>query len=166
MSDPDSELELEVGEYIPAPATTTTAIDPALLNDPDALLDALNKARIEAVNNYAGMDMADPKYASLRLKAMKDAGDQVLAQRRLVLEEDAAQSDKEIAQSLAEISTRLARGSDGHPFARKIEKGGSVALPEKVNRKDLKINPTTMNESATKVTYDQFMDEHYKEDEA
>lgn len=164
MSDPDSELELEVGEYIPAPAATT--IDPALINDPDALLEALNKSRIEAINNYAGMDMADPKYASLRLKAMKDAGDQVLAQRRLVLEEDAAQSDKDIAQSLAEISARLARGSNGHPFARKRTENGTVALPEKVNRKDLKIKPTTMNESATKVTYDKFMEEHYKEDDA
>lgn len=160
----DSELELEVGEYIPAPKTSE--IDPETLNDPDKFLAALNKARVEAINNYGGMDMADPKYASLRLKAMKDAGDQVLAQRRLVLEEDAAQSDKDIAQSLAEISARLARGSDGHPFARKRTDDAGVALPDKVNRKDVKINPTTMNKSPTKVTYDRFMADNYKEDEA
>lgn len=156
MSEPTTEGEL-------VPAAIADYIDTDVLDDSTNLLSALQKARLNMINDMGHFGYADPKIVSLRLKAMKDATDQCLTVQRIAIEEQSVNTDKEIAQTLAEVSINLANNM-ANPF-RAVTTEGTLEKPKKVALKGLDINPTTMNESATKTTYDKFMDANYKPNE-
>lgn len=148
----------------PVPEPKFNPLDVLLVSEPDKLLQALQSERVRSINTCQQFEQADSKYLALKLKALKDAGDQILAEKRLVLEEDALQSDKEVAQRIAQISDAMARNRPANsPFARRVTAEGTPEKPRVIERKDIPIVDTTMNESATKVSYDKFMAENYKE---
>lgn len=130
-----------------------------VLDNEESTLSFTQRERLRVVNALGAENLiGDPKCATVLLKALDGMDKQVLTQKKLNIEQQSADSDKEIALLLAQSSERRSREMS-NPFRRSDV---STKIPDttEVVLGDFSFTEAELSDEVTKTTAQKFMNEY------
>lgn len=134
-----------------------------VLHNEEATLKYTQQQRIR-IFELVAQDHAlqDPKVASVALKALDGIDKQTISMKRLSIEQQQADSDKEVALLLAQAAERQTREM-GNPFRRKDGVDTNIPTPTDVSLGNHEFTEDELAETSPRTTASKFLDKYREE---